>query len=56
LVREERLVILVCRSGRRSSRVAALVSQRGGRHVAFLRGGMLGWEAAKLLEAVDEIA
>jgi SulP family sulfate permease len=52
----ERLTVFVCRGGRRSSRVAALLLARGARHVAVLRGGMLAWEAAKLLEAVDEIA
>ncbi len=55
LARQERLVVFVCRGGRRSSRVAALTVARGGQHVAVLRGGMLAWEAAKLLEAVEEI-
>jgi len=55
LAREERLVVFVCRGGRRSSRVAALAVARGGRHIAVLRGGMLAWEAARLLQAVDEI-
>lgn len=55
LARQERLVVFVCRGGRRSSRVAGLTVARGGRHVAVLRGGMLAWEAAKLLEAVDAI-
>ncbi len=53
---QERLVVFVCRGGRRSSRVAALLSARGAPHIAVLRGGMLAWEAAKLLEAVDEVA
>ncbi len=52
----ERLIVFVCRGGRRSSRVAALLLARGAHHIAVLRGGMLAWEAAKLLEAVDEIA
>lgn len=55
LNRQERLVVFVCRGGRRSRRVAALAVMRGGRHVAYLRGGMLAWEAARLLEAVDEL-
>lgn len=53
LVRQDRLVVFVCRGGRRSRRVAALAVARGGRHIAYLRGGMLAWEAARLLEAVD---
>lgn len=56
LARQVRLVVFVCRGGRRSSRVAALAAARGGRHIAVLRGGMLAWEAAHLLEAIDEIA
>lgn len=56
LARQERLVVFVCRGGRRSSRIAGLTVARGGRHVAVLRGGMLAWGAAKLLEAVDDIA
>ncbi|MCX7670276.1 MAG: SulP family inorganic anion transporter, partial [Anaerolineae bacterium] len=56
LSRQERLVIFVCRGGRRSRRVAALAVMRGGRHIAYLRGGMLAWEAARLLEAVDELS
>lgn len=55
LSHQERLVVFVCRGGRRSRRMAALAAMRGGRHVAYLRGGMLAWEAARLLEAVDEL-
>ncbi len=46
-------VVLVCRAGRRSERVAALLRQRGYAHVSVLEGGMLAWEAAGLLSAVE---
>ena len=47
----EHQVVLVCRSGRRSRRAARCLSGNG--KVCTLRGGMLAWEAAGLLEAVD---
>lgn len=46
-------VVLVCRSGRRSARAARLLRRNGYDNVQVLRGGMLAWEAANLLEAVD---
>jgi len=46
-------VILVCRSGRRGARAARLLRQNGYDNVQVMRGGMLAWEAANLLEAVD---
>ncbi|HWQ15956.1 MAG TPA: SulP family inorganic anion transporter [Roseiflexaceae bacterium] len=46
-------VVLVCRSGRRSARAAAALRSYGFENVAILRGGMLAWEAANLLQAVD---
>jgi SulP family sulfate permease len=49
----DRPLVLVCRGGRRSTRVAALVQGRGYEDVAVLQGGMLAWEAANLLAAVD---
>jgi sulfate permease, SulP family len=49
----DRRIVLVCRSGRRSARAAAALSARGYDDVAIVRGGMLGWEAAHLLQAVD---
>jgi sulfate permease, SulP family len=49
----DRLVVLVCRGGRRSTRLAYLFSTQGHPRIAVLRGGMLAWEAAGLLEAVD---
>jgi sulfate permease, SulP family len=48
-----RTLVLVCRSGRRSQRAAAALRAGGFDDVAVLRGGMLAWEAANLLQAVD---
>jgi SulP family sulfate permease len=47
-------VILVCRGGRRSTRAACTLQGMGYDNVGVLQGGMLAWEAANLLEAVDE--
>jgi SulP family sulfate permease len=49
----DREIVLVCRSGRRSQRAAYLLKEKNGAKVRVLKGGMLAWEAAKLLEAVD---
>ncbi|MBL8058560.1 MAG: STAS domain-containing protein [Anaerolineales bacterium] len=49
----DRPVVFVCRSGRRAARAAAHFRGRGFPQVRALRGGMLAWEAAHLLEAVD---
>jgi sulfate permease, SulP family len=46
-------LVLVCRSGRRSTRAAALLQQRGYKDLQVVEGGMLGWEAAHLLEAIE---
>ncbi len=46
-------VVFVCRGGRRSTRAADYFAQQGYRQVLILRGGMLAWEAAGLLEAVE---
>jgi sulfate permease, SulP family len=48
-----RRIVLVCRSGRRSQRAAHLLLSRGFSDVSILEGGMLAWEAAGLLEAVE---
>jgi SulP family sulfate permease len=45
-------VVLVCRSGRRSRRAALRIGNGTGQ-VRILKGGMLAWEAAGLLEAID---
>lgn len=49
----ERPAIFICRSGRRAARAAAHFRQQGHPEVWALQGGMLAWEAASLLEAVD---
>jgi sulfate permease, SulP family len=52
-VPRERVVVCVCRSGRRSSRAAQALRQQGHDQAGMLRGGMLAWEQAGLLEAID---
>jgi SulP family sulfate permease len=47
-------VVFVCQGGRRSTRAAYMLRCQGYENVAVLRGGMLAWEAAGLLEALDE--
>ena len=47
-------IILVCRSGRRSIRAAHILKERGFDQVSILQGGMLAWEAAGLLEAIED--
>lgn len=49
----DRPVVLVCRSGRRSQRAAYSLQKKGFANVTTLQGGMLAWESAGLLEAVD---
>ncbi|MCA9972403.1 MAG: STAS domain-containing protein [Anaerolineales bacterium] len=49
----DRPIVLVCRGGRRSRRAAYVLQRSGRSNVAALRGGMLAWEAAGLLEAID---
>ena len=50
---QHRRVVLTCRGGRRSRRAAAVLRERGHENVSVLDGGMLAWEHANLLEAVD---
>ena len=50
---ENNEIILVCRSGRRSVRAAYVLKQKGYQNVRILQGGILAWEAAGLLEALD---
>lgn len=49
----DRQVIFVCRTGRRSRLAAHVLEQRGCKQVLILKGGMLAWESAGLLEAVE---
>lgn len=46
-------IVLVCRSGRRSVRAAHVLQNKGFHKVYVLQGGILGWETAGLLEAVE---
>ncbi len=45
-------IVMVCRGGRRSTRATYLLQNKG-YNVRVLRGGMLAWESAGLLEAID---
>jgi len=49
----DRRMVLICRGGRRSAMAAAWLRGCGYAEVATLEGGMLAWEAANLLEAVE---
>jgi len=51
----DRQVVLVCRSGRRSRMAATWLISQGFENVKILKGGMLAWESAGLLEAVEDI-
>lgn len=46
-------IVLACRTGRRSQRAAQALVEQGYDQVAILDGGLVAWEAAGLLEAVD---
>jgi SulP family sulfate permease len=46
-------VVFVCRGGRRSARVAAWYAGQGLPNIYVLQGGMLAWEAAGLIEALE---
>ena len=50
---EDRPVVLVCQSGRRSRRAAAVLHDLGYGDVRLVKGGMQAWEAAGLLTAVE---
>jgi SulP family sulfate permease len=52
-VADKQKVVFVCRSGRRSRRAAREVAGLYG-DVAIVRGGTLAWEAADLLEAIEQ--
>jgi SulP family sulfate permease len=46
-------IVLVCRSGRRSVRAAARLHEQGYHKLTILQGGMLAWENAGLLAAIE---
>jgi SulP family sulfate permease len=48
-----RQVVLVCRSGRRSKRAIHMLNKHGYTNLRILEGGMLAWEDARLMEAID---
>jgi SulP family sulfate permease len=52
-VPKDRRVVFVCRGGRRSTRATYALSRQGYDKVHVLKGGMLAWEAAGLLQAID---
>jgi SulP family sulfate permease len=49
----DRALVLVCRGGRRSTRAAAMIQSQGYTNVRVVRGGMVAWESAGLLAAVE---
>lgn len=49
-----REMVLVCQGGRRSSRAAWQLEEAGFAAVRILAGGMSAWEAANLIEAIEE--
>lgn len=51
---KETPIVLVCRTGRRSRIAAQILSAAGYRNVRNMEGGMAAWEAAGLLEAIEE--
>ncbi len=55
LPRDEPLVF-VCQSGRRSKRAIYLLCNQGYKNAKFLEGGLLAWEAADLLTAIEKQA
>jgi len=50
---EDKQVVFVCRTGRRSRLAAHVLKEQGCKNVRILKGGMQAWETAGLLEAVD---
>jgi SulP family sulfate permease len=50
----DRDIVFVCRGGRRSTKAAQYLSHNQFDRVKVLQGGMLAWESAKLLEAIDK--
>lgn len=50
----EEVLVLVCQGGRRSMRAAVRLKEAGFTSIRVLQGGMSAWEAANLLEAIEE--
>jgi SulP family sulfate permease len=46
-------IVLACRSGRRSARAAAVLQAQGYTNLRVLAGGLLSWEGANLLTAIE---
>lgn len=53
IMAHDRPIVLVCRSGRRSRRAAAVLRGLGFSDVRVMEGGMQAWESAGLLTAVE---
>lgn len=53
LLADDKPIVLVCQSGRRSRRAAAVLRELGYSDISLVDGGMQAWEAAGLLTAVD---
>ncbi len=53
ILAQDRPIVLVCRSGRRSRRAAAVLRDLGFSDVSLVEGGMQAWEAEGLLTAVE---
>ncbi len=51
---EDQPLVLVCRTMRRSRRAAAALQQQGYEDLRILDGGMMAWNDARLLTAVDD--
>ena len=52
-ISKDQPTIFVCRSGRRSTRAAYTLEHQGFNNLRVLKGGMVSWETAGLLEAID---
>jgi SulP family sulfate permease len=48
-----RQVVLVCRTGRRSTRACCALLEKGFQNIRILEGGMVAWENAGLIEAIE---
>ncbi len=53
IMAHDRPIVLVCRSGRRSRRAAAVLRGLGFSDIRVMEGGMQAWESAGLLTAVE---